>query len=181
MPVPTVRVIFVVAAVGWAVKLPLHENVPPLKVIVIFAAATAGLRFALTHERVTPEARFILCTLAVVVMVLVISPDMVKFPFIVNVDAAELPYVSEAIVVGFVIAGWLVIAPVPICTASSDPGGRLGVPLTVVQFDAVSHAELVAPDQRTVPAASASVPHTSRIVNRNNLKNVNFFKKKAFL
>jgi hypothetical protein len=168
-------VIFVVAAVGWAVKLPLHENVPPLKVIVICEPLLAGLRLAFTHERVTPEARFMLCTLAVVVIVLVMSPDMVKFPLIVSVDAAELPYVSEAIVAGVVIVGWLVIAPVPIRTASSDPGGRLGVPLTVVQFEAVSHAVLVAPVQRTVPAESASASSTRTRARIKSVKVINFF------
>jgi hypothetical protein len=121
-----------------------------------------------------------LCTRAVVVIVLVILPEMVRFPLIVSVELAELPYVSEAIVVGVVMIGWLVMAPVPIWTASSELGGRLGVPLTVVQFEAVSHAALVAPVQRTVPAASASVPHASRSVNRKSLTIGNFFKKKCF-
>lgn len=116
-----------------------------------------------------------LCSWVVPEIVLVISPEMVRFPLIVRVDAAELPYVSEAIVVGVVMMGWLVIAPVPISTASPDAGGRLGVPLTVVQFDAVSHAELVAPDQRTVPAASASASPAKASVSIKSVKIINFF------
>ena len=59
---------------------------------------------------------------------------------------------------GAVMIGWLLIVPVPIWTASSDAGGVLGVPLTMTQFEAVSHTELVAPVHRTVPAASAFDP-----------------------
>jgi small ligand-binding sensory domain FIST len=136
---------------GCAVKFPLMLKVPPLNVMVMFAPLMAGLKFALAAERITPEARLMLCTRAVVAIVFVIAPAIVRFPLTVRVEAAEFPYVNDAIVVGVVSVGFVVIAPVPISTASLLPGGVLGVPLTTVQLDAVSQAALVAPVQRTVP------------------------------
>ena len=67
------------------------------------------------------------------------------------------------------------IAPEPISTASPLAGGVLGIPLTTVQFVAVSHAMLVVPVQRTVPAERASV--TNVTANRNRAKHSinNFF------
>ena len=57
VPAATVSVIVVVAVVGWAVKLPVMLNdAVPVNVKVIFAAAIAGLRFALPAESVTPVA-----------------------------------------------------------------------------------------------------------------------------
>ena len=89
-------------------------------------------------------------------MVFVIAPVTVRFPLMVRVDAAAFPYVMEAIVVGVVIVGWFVIAPVPSSTASALPGGVLGDPETMVQFVPVSHAVLVVPTHRTVPCPGAN-------------------------
>lgn len=57
MPLPTARVIVVGAELGWAAKFPLQERVPPLKVTVMFAPATVGLKVTLPHDSVTPGER----------------------------------------------------------------------------------------------------------------------------
>jgi hypothetical protein len=90
-------------------------------------------------------------------MVFVTAPLTVRFALIVRVMLTELPYESDAMVVGLFSVGWLVIAPVPSCTASPLPGGVLGEPLTTVQLEAVSHAVLVPPLHRTVPCEYARV------------------------
>lgn len=91
------------------------------------------------------------------------APVTVRFALIVNVDAAELPYVNDAIVVAELSVGWFVIAPVPIWTASPLPGGVLGVPLTTVQLDAVLQLVLVPPDHRTVPCPNANDANSKSI------------------
>jgi hypothetical protein len=61
VPAPTVKVINVVATVGCTVRFPVILNAAvPLKVKVIFAPATVGLKVALPAERVTPVAIVIL-------------------------------------------------------------------------------------------------------------------------
>src|SRR5947208_16632183 len=65
-------------------------------------------------------------------------------------------------------------AAVPISTVSRGPGGVFGVPLTVVQFPAVSHLESTACVHRTVPDAMRKVCETSGRKRREK-KRVNCF------